>query len=65
MLVKRNGIIRQTASIEESFEEYDRRVALPLMDWLKDEVVEAELEWTREEYQMALRDSRESVEANA
>jgi len=65
MLVKRDGIIRQTASIEESFEEYDRRVALPLMDWLNDEVVRAELEWCREEYQMALHDSRESVEAHA
>ena len=65
MLVKKDGIIRQSASIEESFEEYDRRTALPLMDWLKDEVVVAELEWYREEYQMALHDSRESVEANA
>jgi len=65
MLVKKDDIIRQSASIEESFEEYDRRTALPLMDWLKDEVVVAELEWYREEYQMALRDSRESVEANA
>lgn len=63
MLVKRDGIIRQTASLNESFEEYDRRIALPLMDWLKDEVVRAELEWCREEYQIALHDSRESANA--
>jgi len=65
MLVKRDGIIRQTASLDETFEEYHRRVALPLMDWLKDEVVRAEHEWYREVYQLALRDSRESVEAHA
>lgn len=64
MLVKKDGIIRQSASLDEAFEEYDRRVALPLMAWLKDEVVEAEREWCREEYQMALHDSRERVEAN-
>jgi len=63
MLVKKDGIIRQSASLDETFEEYDRRTALPLMDWLKDEVVRAELEWCHEEYQIALHDSRESANA--
>lgn len=65
MLVKKNGIIRQSASLVESFEEYDRRSALSLSDWLTDEVVGAEMDWYADEYRLALHDSREKGEANA
>ena len=64
MLVKKDGIIRLSASLDESFAEYDRRMALSIHQYLTDEVVGAEMGWMREEYAETMKESRE-IEANA
>ena len=64
MLVKKDGIIRHTASLDESFAEYDRRMALSIHQYLTDEVVGAEMGWMREEYAEAMKESRE-IEVDA
>jgi len=64
MLVKKDGIIRHTASLDESFAEYDRRIALSIHEYLTDEVVRVEMDWMREEYVEAMKESRE-IEVDA